>query len=201
MLRAWKRLLNKMAAEEKKVNNQEEKEEKKPEWFLVHTYSGSEKKALINLQERIKGYGVEDRILKVILPVDYYSVVERGKRKVKPRRVFPGYLIVQMILDDQTWFVVRNTPGVLGFVGSGGKPTPLTEKEVEVLLNRVGEEEAREKMNFEVGDRVKILAGPFKDMEGTVQEIDEAKGKSKVLLEMFGREMPVEIKSEFIQKI
>ena len=190
-----------MSAEEKKVNSQEEKEEKKPEWFLVHTYSGSEKKALINLQERIKGYGVEDKILKVILPVDYYSVVERGKRKVKPRRVFPGYLIVQMILDDQTWFVVRNTPGVLGFVGSGGKPTPLTEKEVEVLLNRIGEEEAREKMNFEVGDRVKILAGPFKDMEGTVQEIDEAKGKSKVLLEMFGREMPVEIKSEFIQKI
>ena len=201
MLKGLKRLLDKMAAEEKKVNSQEEKEEKKPEWFLVHTYSGSEKKALINLQERIKGYGVEDKILKVILPVDYYSVVERGKRKVKPRRVFPGYLIVQMILDDQTWFVVRNTPGVLGFVGSGGKPTPLTEKEVEVLLNRIGEEEAREKMNFEVGDRVKILAGPFKDMEGTVQEIDEAKGKSKVLLEMFGREMPVEIKSEFIQKI
>jgi len=194
-------LLDKMADEEKKVSSQEEKEEKKPEWFLVHTYSGSEKKALINLQERIKGYGVEDKILKVILPVDYYSVVERGKRKVKPHRVFPGYLIVQMILDDQTWFVVRNTPGVLGFVGSGGKPTPLTDKEVEVLLNRIGEEEAREKMNFEVGDRVKILAGPFKDMEGTVQEIDEAKGKSKVLLEMFGREMPVEIKSEFIQKI
>ncbi|NIA10785.1 MAG: transcription termination/antitermination factor NusG [Nitrospiraceae bacterium] len=177
------------------------KESKNAQWFLVNTYSGSEKKAKLNLEERIKGYGLEDRILKVILPVDYYSVVERGKRKIKTQRVFPGYIVVNMILDDQTWFVVRNTPGVLGFVGSGGKPTPLTEEEVQKLFDRIGEDEAREKMNFEVGNRVKILAGPFKDMEGTVQEIDVEKGKSKILLEMFGREMPVEIKSEFIQKI
>ncbi len=181
---------------------EEDKEESiKPQWFLVNTYSGSENKAKLNLEERIKGYGVEDKILRVVVPVDYYSVVERGKRKIKPQRVFPGYIIVEMILDDQTWFIVRNTPGVLGFVGSGGKPTPLMEKEVQELLNRIGEDEAREKMNFEVGNRVRILAGPFKDMEGVVQEIDVEKGKSKILLEMFGREMPVEIKSEFIQKI
>lgn len=183
------------------VMAEEEKEQKKPQWFLVHTYSGSEKKVLLNLKERIKGYGVEDRIFDVVLPVDYYSVVERGKRKIKPLRVFPGYIVVHMILDDETWFVVRNTPGVLGFVGSGGKPTPLSEEEIKVITDRIGEEEAREKTNFEVGDRVKILAGPFKDMEGTVQEIDAEKGKSKVLLEMFGREMSVEIKSEYIQKI
>ena len=179
-----------------------EKENKTPQWFLVHTYSGSENKAKLNLEERIKGYGLEKRILKVVVPVDYYSVVERGKRKIKPQRVFPGYIVVQMIVDDQTWFVVRNTPGVLGFVGSGGKPTALSDEEAQNLLeNRTSEDQAREKTNFEVGDRVKILAGPFRDMEGTVQGIDEMKGISKVLLEMFGREMPVEIKSEYIQKI
>jgi transcriptional antiterminator NusG len=180
----------------------EDKEVKTAQWFLVHTYSGSENKAKVNLEERIKGYGLEDRILEVVVPIDYYSVVEHGKRKIKAQRVFPGYIIVRMILDDQTWFVVRNTPGVLGFVGSGGKPVPLSEEEVKNLIeNRITEDQAREKTNFEVGDRVKILAGPFKDMEGTVQEIDDVKGISKVLLEMFGREMPVEIRSEFIQKI
>ncbi len=177
-------------------------ESKQARWYLVHTYSGSEKKAKLNLEERIKGYGLEDRIFEVVVPVDYYSVVERGKRKIKPVRVFPGYIVVKMILDDQTWFVVRNTPGVLGFVGSGGKPTPLSDEEAKNLLeNRITEDQAKEKTNFDIGDRVKILAGPFKDMEGTVQDIDANKGVSKVLLEMFGREMPVEIKSEFIQKI
>lgn len=177
-------------------------ENKTAKWYLIHTYSGSENKIKLNLEERIKVLGLEKKILKVILPVDYYSVVEKGKRKIKPQKVFPGYLVIEMILDDETWFMVRNTPGVLGFVGSGDKPTPLSEEEIKTILTRIGEEEAKEKLNFEVGDKVKILAGPFKDMEGTVKEINGAKrSKVKVVLQMFGREMPVEIKSEFIQKL
>ncbi len=177
-------------------------ENKTAKWYLIHTYSGLENKVKLNLEERVKALGLEKKILKVILPVDYYSVVEKGKRKIKPQKVFPGYLVIEMILDDETWFVVRNTPGVLGFVGSGGKPTPLSEEEVKTMLNRIGEEEAKEKLNFEVGDKVRILAGPFKDMEGTVKEIKGAKrDKAKVILQMFGREMPVEIKSEFIRKL
>jgi len=177
-------------------------ENKTAKWYLIHTYSGSENKIKLNLEERTKAMGLEKKILKVILPVDYYSVVEKGKRKIKPQKVFPGYLVIEMILDDETWFMVRNTPGVLGFVGSGDKPTPLSEEEIKTILTRIGEEEAKEKLNFEVGDKVKILAGPFKDMEGTVKEINGAKrSKVKVVLQMFGREMPVEIKSEFIQKL
>lgn len=176
-------------------------ESKTPKWYLVHTYSGSEKKVKNNLEDHVKAYGFEDKILEVILPVDYYSVVEKGKRKIKPLKVFPGYIVVKMILIDDTWLVVKNIPGVLGFVGSGGKPTPLTENEIKTIHTRIGEEEAEEKLNFDIGDKVKILAGPFKEMEGTVEEINRGKGKAKVILQMFGREMPVEIKTDFIQRI
>lgn len=179
----------------------EKEEAKVPQWYLIHTYSGSEKKVLVELEERIKGYGLEERILKVFLPVDHYSVIEREKRKIKPVKVFPGYLLIQMIMDDETWYIVRNTPGVLGFVGSGNKPTPLTQDEVGKIVNRISEEEAKEKLNFSAGNKVKILIGPFKNMEGIVESIDENKGTSRVILKMFGREMPVEIQSEFIQKI
>jgi transcriptional antiterminator NusG len=179
----------------------EKEEAKVPQWYLIHTYSGSEKKVLVELEERIKGYGLEERILEVFLPVDHYSVIEREKRKIKPVKVFPGYLLIQMIMDDETWYIVRNTPGVLGFVGSGNKPTPLTQDEVAKIVNRISEEEAKEKLNFSVGNKVKILIGPFKNMEGIVESIDEDKGSARVILKMFGREMPVEIQSEFIQKI
>ncbi len=183
------------------MEDKDKEETKSPQWFLVHTYSGSEKKVLTELEERIKGYGLEERIFNVFLPVDHYSVIEHDKRKIKPVKVFPGYLLIQMIMDDETWYIVRNTPGVLGFVGSGNKPTPLTQDEVEKIVNRISEEEAKEKLNFSVGNKVKILIGPFKNMEGVVESIDEGKGTAKVILKMFGREMPVEIESEFIQKI
>jgi transcriptional antiterminator NusG len=176
-------------------------ESKTVKWYLVHTYSGSEKKVKNSLEDHIKAYGFEDKIFEVILPVDYYSVVEKGKRKIKPLKVFPGYIVVKMILTDETWLVVKNIPGVLGFVGSGGKPTPLTENEIKTIRTRIGEEEAEEKLNFDIGDKVKILAGPFKEMEGTVEEINREKGKAKVILQMFGREMPVEIKTDFIQRV
>ena len=191
--REWNLLLGKM---------EENNELKKPQWYLVHTYSGQENKVLVELDDRRKGYGLEDRILQVILPVDFYSVIDKsGKRKIKPVKVYPGYLLVQMIMDDETWYIVRNTPGVLGFVGPSGKATPLTEEEVNKILKRVTEEEAKEKLSFGIHDRVRILIGPFKNMEGTVESIDEGKGTAKVVLKMFGREMPVEIQSEYIQKI
>lgn len=177
-------------------------ETKVPQWYLVHTYSGKENKVQAELEERIKGYGLEDRVLRVVLPVDYYSDVDKkGKRVLKTRKVFPGYLLVQMVMDDESWYIVRNTPGVLGFVGPSGKPTPLTDDEVARILDRITEDEAKEKLNFAVGDRVRVLVGPFKNMEGNVVSIDEVKGKANVLLKMFGREMPVEVPSEYIQKI
>ncbi len=181
---------------------EEKIENKEPRWYLIHTYSGSENKVLAELDERRKGYGLEDKILRVELPVDHYSEIDAKthKRKIKTMKVFPGYLLVYMVLTDETWYIVRNAPGVLGFVGPSGKPTPLTEEEVDKILNRVTEEQAKEKLNFAVGNRVKILVGPFKNMEGAVEEIDVEKGTARVVLKMFGREMPVEIQGEYIQK-
>ncbi|MFU2157931.1 MULTISPECIES: transcription termination/antitermination protein NusG [Caldisericum] len=180
-----------------------EDETKVARWYLVHTYSGKEQKVLNELKDRIKGYGLEDRILEVLLPVDYYSVVDKkGKRKIKPVKVFPGYILVKMIMDDESWYVVRNTPGVLGFVGPTGKPTPISEEEIKKIIEeRVTEEKAKEKLHFDINDRVRILVGPFKNMEGVVEAIDEEKGTARVVLKMFGREMPVEIQSEYIQKV
>jgi len=190
-----------MAKEPKETK--ETQETKTPQWYLVHTYSGKEQKVVTELKERIAGYGLEDRILDVLLPIDYYSMVDkRGKRKIKPVKVFPGYILVRMIMDDEAWYVVRNTPGVLGFVGPTGKPTPISEEEIKKIVEgRITEEKAKEKLHFDINDRVRILVGPFKNMEGVVESINEAKGTARVVLKMFGREMPVEIQSEYIQKV
>jgi transcriptional antiterminator NusG len=190
-----------MAKEPKETK--ETQETKTPQWYLVHTYSGKEQKVVTELKERIAGYGLEDRILDVLLPIDYYSMVDkRGKRKIKPVKVFPGYILVRMIMDDEAWYVVRNTPGVLGFVGPTGKPTPISEEEInKIVEGRITEEKAKEKLHFDINDRVRILVGPFKNMEGVVESINEAKGTARVVLKMFGREMPVEIQSEYIQKV
>ncbi|MGB9694432.1 MAG: transcription termination/antitermination protein NusG [Caldisericaceae bacterium] len=188
-----------MSEENEQLENTKSSE---PRWYLVHTYSGSENKVRLAIDERRRGLGLENIILRVELPVDHYSEIDQKthKRKIKTLKVFPGYLLVQMVLTDETWYIVRNTPGVLGFVGPSGKPTPLSEEEVSTILDRISEEEAKEKLNFAVGNRVKILAGPFKDMEGTVESIDVEKGVAKITLKMFGREMPVEIQGEYIQK-
>lgn len=190
-----------MAKEPKETK--ETQETKTPQWYLVHTYSGKEQKVVTELKERIAGYGLEDRILEVLLPIDYYGMVDkRGKRKIKPVKVFPGYILVRMIMDDEAWYVVRNTPGVLGFVGPTGKPTPISEEEInKIVEGRITEEKAKEKLHFDINDRVRILVGPFKNMEGVVESINEAKGTARVVLKMFGREMPVEIQSEYIQKV
>ena len=176
-------------------------EERKLSWFLVSTYSGYEEKVKKSLLQRIRSLGKEEKILRVEVPVDYQVKLKSGKREVVPEKVYPGYILVEMILDDDSWLVVRQTPYVIGFVGSSGKPTPLTEEEVDIMLKRVGAEEAKAKLNFAVGDSVKIIGGPFDTMIGTVEEINEEVEKAKVRLMMFGRDMPVELDFINIDKI
>lgn len=136
---------------------------------------------------------MEDLIFRMEVPVDYQVKLKDGKRQVLPEKVYPGYVLVEMIMTDQSWYVVRNTPGVIGFVGSGGKPLPLEEDEVVQMLKRVGLEEAKAALNFNVGDTIRVVGGPFNEMIGVVEAINEEKEKAKVRLSMFGREMPVEL--------
>jgi transcription termination/antitermination protein NusG len=164
-----------------------------PKWYVLHTYSGYENKVKINLLQRIQSMNMEDLIFRVEVPVDYQVKLKDGKRQVLPEKVYPGYVLVEMIMTDQSWYVVRNTPGVIGFVGSGGKPLPLDEEEVKQMLKRVGLEEAKANLNFHVGDSIRVVGGPFNEMIGIVESINEEKEKTKVRLSMFGREMPVEL--------
>ncbi len=164
-----------------------------PHWYILHTYSGYENKVKINLQQRVQSMNMEDLIFRIEVPVDYQVKLKDGKRQVLPEKVYPGYVLVEMIMTDQSWYVVRNTPGVIGFVGSGGKPLPLEEEEVIQMLKRVGLEEAKAALNFSVGDTIRVVGGPFNEMIGVVEAINEEKEKTKVRLSMFGREMPVEL--------
>lgn len=164
-----------------------------PHWYILHTYSGYENKVKINLQQRVQSMNMEDLIFRIEVPVDYQVKLKDGKRQVLPEKVYPGYVLVEMIMTDQSWYVVRNTPGVIGFVGSGGKPLPLEEEEVIQMLKRVGLEEAKAALNFSVGDTIRVVGGPFNEMIGVVEAINEEKEKAKVRLSMFGREMPVEL--------
>ncbi|MCK5848185.1 MAG: transcription termination/antitermination factor NusG [Caldisericia bacterium] len=174
-------------------------EDNQPQWYLINTYSGKEKHVKTCLLERARSFGIEGRILDIKIPVDYQR--KPGKKDPVEEKVYPGYILVRMSLDDQTWYAVRRTPNVLGFVGPEGMPTALSEKEVSIMLNRVTEEEARALLNFSVGDHIKITNGPFQDLTGTVEEIEEETEKAKIKLVMFGREMPVEIDFSFIEKI
>jgi transcriptional antiterminator NusG len=171
-------------------------------WYLLHTYSGAEEKARNNLEQKVKTLALADRVFSVVLPVDNKVIIKNGERKVKQEKVYPGYLVVEMIMDDETWNVVTHTPGILGFVGNYGKPIPLSDEEVErIIKNRVSEEEAVAKLHFEVGDTVQIIGGPFDGMQGKVESISPEKEKTRIRLMMFGREMPVEIDFGFIKKI
>jgi transcription termination/antitermination protein NusG len=165
----------------------------KTEWYLVSTYSGSEEKVKKSMLMRIKSFGKENQILRIEVPVDYQVKLKGGKRDVAPEKVYPGYVLVEMIMNDETWLLVRKTPNVIGFVGPAGKPTPLSEHEVDIMLKRVGAEEAKANLNFDVNDSVRIIGGPFSDMIGVVEEINMNTEKAKVRLMMFGRDMPVEL--------
>jgi transcriptional antiterminator NusG len=170
-------------------------------WYVIHTYSGYEDAVAKNLKQRIESLGMEDKIFNVLVPKEKKIKIKDGKRKVVEEKIYPGYVLVEMIVTDDSWYVVRNTPNVTGFVGAGTTPVPVSPKEIETLKKRMGVEAPTFKITVKVGDLVKIIDGPFKDFDGKVSEIDEERGKVKVLVNMFGRDTPVELDSLQIKKI
>ena len=170
-------------------------------WYVLHTYSGYEDSVAFNLRQRIESMGMEDKIFNVMVPKKKTIKIKDGKRTTVEEKIFPGYVMVEMIVTDDSWYVVRNTPNVTGFVGSGTIPTPISESEVTSLQKRMGVEEPKFKIDFKVTDLVRIMDGPFKDYEGKVGEIDEEKGKIKVMVSIFGRETPLELDFLQIKKI
>jgi transcription termination/antitermination protein NusG len=166
-------------------------------WYIVHTYSGHENKVSKNLRQRVQSLGFEDRIFDIIVPTRSTIKVSGDKKETVDEKIFPGYVLVKMILDDESWLLVRTTQGVTAFIGSGNKPTPISEKEVEAIQKFMKTEEPLYKAAFTQGEAVKIVDGPFADFLGTIDEIDEARGKVKVLVSIFGRETPVEL--DFLQ--
>ncbi|MBN1399990.1 MAG: transcription termination/antitermination protein NusG [Anaerolineae bacterium] len=163
------------------------------EWYVVHSYSGYENKVKSNLEQRIATMGMQDKIFRVVVPTEEEVEIRDGQKKTSRRRVFPGYILVHMILDEESWYVVRNTPGVTGFVGTGTRPVPLKEEEVDKILRRMEEEQPRIRVYFRVGETVRIVEGPFADFMGQVDEIYPERGKVRVLVSFFGRETPVEM--------
>ncbi len=170
-------------------------------WYAVHTYSGYENAVLRNLKQRIDSLGMGNKIFNVVVPTEKKIKVVGGKRTTTEEKIYPGYILVDMVVDDESWFVVRNTPRVTGFVGSGTVPVPLSKEEIDSLFKRMSSETAKHKIDYSVGEPVVVTDGPFKDLEGKVGEIDEEKGKIKVLVSMFGRETPVELDFLQIRKI
>jgi transcription termination/antitermination protein NusG len=170
-------------------------------WYAVHTYSGYENAVQRNLKQRIESLGMQDKIFDVVIPTEKKIKVAGGKRTTVEEKVYPGYILVDMIVDDESWYVVRNTPRVTGFVGSGVTPVPLTDEEIQSLFKRMSTDTAKHKIDFAVGEPVIVADGPFKDLEGKIGEIDEEKGKVKVLVSMFGRETPVELDFLQVKKI
>ncbi len=168
-----------------------------PEWYVIHCYSGYENKVKHNLEQRIESMNMRDKIFQVVVPTEEEIEVRDGKRRKIERRVFPGYILVQMVLTEESWYVVRNTPGVTGFVGMGNKPTPLRPEEVHGILKRMEAEAPKVKVTFTPGQKVRIIDGPFNDFMGVVDEIDMDKAKVRVMVSFFGRDTPVEL--DFLQ--
>lgn len=173
-------------------------------WYVVHTYSGYENKVKTNLEKRVHSMDMEDKIFRVLVPMEQEIEHKDGKKKTVMRKVFPGYVLVEMVMTDDSWYVVRNTPGVTGFVGStgsGSKPTALVPDEVTAILRQMGVEEARATVDFEVGQSVKIISGPFANFVGAIEEIDLSRSKLKTLVDLFGRETPVELDFFQVEKL
>jgi len=166
-------------------------------WYVIHCYSGYENKVRYNLEQRIESMGMKDKIFDVVIPTQEEIEVREGKRHSIERHVFPGYILVNMILSEESWYVVRNTPGVTGFVGMGNEPTPLRPEEVSQILRRMEAEAPHIKVTFKPGERVRIIDGPFNDFRGTVSEIDMDRAKVTVMVNFFGRDTPVEL--DFLQ--
>jgi transcriptional antiterminator NusG len=167
------------------------------QWYVIHTYSGYENKVKANLEHRIESMGVEDQIFQVLVPMEEEIEIKNGQRQTVNKKVFPGYVLVEMAMSDESWYVVRNTPGVTSFVGSGNRPTPLVEAEVKKILKQMGVEAPKFKLQFSKGQSVRVKDGPFAEFIGTVDEVNPEKNKVKVLVSIFGRETPVEL--DFLQ--
>ncbi|MEP7292679.1 MAG: transcription termination/antitermination protein NusG [Chloroflexota bacterium] len=170
-------------------------------WYVVHCYSGYEKKVCHAIEQRIETMGMRDKIFDVIVPTQEEIEVKDGKRKTVEKRVFPGYILVEMKMDEDSWYVVRNTPGVTGFVGMGNDPTPLRQEEVKQIMDRMADEAPKIKVSFKVGQRVRIVSGPFNDFPGMVAAIDPDKSKVRVMVNFFGRDTPVELDFLEVEKI
>ncbi len=195
--------------EEIKAENEEEKmglknhyilaktDAKDAKWFVIHTYSGHENRVAINMMQRVKTMKLEEKIFELLIPTQNKILIKRGKKKAIKEKIFPGYMLVKMRMDDDSWLCVRTTPGVTGFVGIGSKPTPLPPAEVESIKKFMEQEAPKYKASFSIGEAVKIIEGPFADFLGSVSSIDDAKGKVHVLVSIFGRETPVEL--DFLQ--
>lgn len=179
------------------VTAAEEEPEDERKWYVVHCYSGQENKVRHAIEQRIETMGMQDKIFDVVVPTEEEIEVREGKRRTIERRVFPGYILVQMIMDEDSWYVVRNTPGVTGFVGMGNEPTPLRPEEVAQIMRRMEAEAPKVKVTFRPGQKVRIIDGPFNEFIGTVGDIDMEKAKVRVLVSFFGREVPVEL--DFLQ--
>ena len=170
-------------------------------WYIIHTYPGEEEAVSRNLRQRIENLDMEDKIFNVIVPKEKKIKIKNGKRKVIEERIYPGYIFVEMTVTDDSWYVVRNTPRVTGFIGAGTTPIPVSTKEIETLKKRMGVETPQYKFDIVPGNLVKINDGPFKDFEGKVSEIDSERGKIKVLVNIFGRDTPVEVDSLQVKKL
>ena len=170
-------------------------------WYVVHTYAGYENAVMRNLKQRIESLGMEDKIFNVIIPTEKKIKIKGGKRVNTEEKIYPGYVLVDMIVDDESWYVVRNTPRVTGFVGSGVYPVPLEKKEIDELFRRMNADKITHTIDLESDDAVTIVDGPFKDLDGKVSEVDRERGKVRVLVSMFGRETPVELDFLQVKKI
>ncbi|MCF8566023.1 transcription termination/antitermination protein NusG [Alicyclobacillus tolerans] len=174
------------------------------QWYVIHTYSGYENKVKQNLESRVQTMAMGDKIFQILVPTEEELEVKNGKKRVVQRKVFPGYVLVEMIMTDDSWYVVRNTPGVTGFVGSAGggsKPVPLLPTEVRAILGHMGVEAVRTKVDFELGEIVRITDGPLADMVGNIEEINADQRKLRVLVSMFGRDTPLELDFEQVEKL
>lgn len=171
------------------------------QWYAVHTYSGYEEKVADSIRQRVDSVDMADKIFDVMVPKEKQIEIKNGKRKVVEKKIFQGYVLVEMKMSEDAWFIIRNTPGVTGFVGSGTEPTPMSEDEITKIKKRMGVEDPKHNINFAVGEVVSIVDGPFKGFDGSINEIDTAKGKIKVLVSMFGRDTPVELDALQVKKV
>ncbi len=170
-------------------------------WYVIHAYSGHENKVKTNLDKRVETMEMQNQIFRVLVPMEKQIETKNGQKKIIMRKMFPGYVLVEMVIDDVSWFVVRNTPSVIGFVGPGSKPVPLTEDEIDHILKQIGVDDARPKVQFVVKEQVRVTVGPFNNFIGNIEEIIPEKAKLKLTISMFGRETPVELNFDQVEKL